>query len=98
MNEHAKCTSTFWIVYACVTNQFQNAFFKFIWFCYIFTSFTKKKKKRKKKKPGGSLLFLFLLITKVFIKFKWILFDENIRLGPFNDHSLEVRCYLKIKY
>ena len=34
--------STFWIVWACVTTQFRNASFKFIWFYFIFTSFARK--------------------------------------------------------
>ena len=40
--KHAKCLLTFWIVWACVTIEFQNASFKFMWFCYIFTSFARK--------------------------------------------------------
>ena len=37
---------------------------------------------REKKHGGFLLICLFLLLTKVFIKFKQILFDKNIRTGP----------------
>ena len=33
---------TFFTYWACVTTQFQNASFKFIWFYFIFTSFARK--------------------------------------------------------
>ena len=78
--------STYWIVWACVTTQFQNASFKFIWFCFIFTSFARKT-------PGFLLICLFLLITKVF---KRILFGKNIRLCAFN--YVTVRAFVMELY
>ena len=69
--------STFWIVWACVTTQFQNASFKFIWFCFIFTSFARK---------TWCFLADMLISThnKGIMKFKRILFGKHIRLCSFN--------------
>ena len=68
-------------------NSVSKCVFKFIWFCFIFTSFARK--------HGVFLLIcLFLLITKVFIKFKRILFDKNIILCTFKSHLHDLPTYL----
>ena len=69
--------STFSIVCACVATQFQNASFKFIWFWYILLLLWEK--------HGVFLLICLFLLTKVFTKFKWILFDKKIGPGSFRN-------------
>ena len=68
--------STFWIVWACVTTQFQNASFKFICFTLFLLLL-------REKHEVFLLICLFLLITNVFLKFKRILFGKNIRWCTF---------------
>ena len=77
-----QCRSTYLIVCACATvcvlkPQIQNVSFKFMWLCYVCTTFAEKKK-------FFLLICLFLLITEEYFKFKQILFHDNIRAGFLN--------------